>query len=135
MRMILIFIFIVSYYEINYFPNKCLHFFILVYNIPMLIKKININPNLKVKQMATIIINDVQVDSSAQIEFKQNPKRSGSKAHSRYDRYQVATTLDEFFEIVNAADDCKKYARADLRYDHEHGFLIIPTEETDEIES
>ena len=88
-----------------------------------------------VKQMTTIIINDKKVESSDSIEFKANPKRSGSKAHARYELYQKATTLDEFFEIVAANESLKKYARADLRYDQEHGFLILPTEEEEVIEN
>lgn len=69
-----------------------------------------------------ILINAVKVTSDMTIEYVANPKRAGFKAHARYANYMAATTVDEYMELT--ADE-PKYARPDLRYDEEHGYLII----------
>ena len=81
----------------------------------------------------SIIINSVKVDDTMTIEFVSNPKRPGFKAHARYELYGVATTIAEFFEIVNENELLKKYGRADLRYDEEHGHLKIFNEDGEQI--
>lgn len=72
----------------------------------------------------SILINAVKVDETTVFEYKTNPKRAGFKAHARYERYQHATTLAEYNEIMSSDAD-KKYAKPDLRYDEEHGHLKL----------
>jgi hypothetical protein len=70
--------------------------------------------------MKEYTINGTKVNEDTEIEFVSNPKRPTFKSHARYEDYQVATTIGEYFEIAD-----KKYAKADLRYDEEHGHLTI----------
>lgn len=67
-----------------------------------------------------ILINATKVTDENTLEFVPNPKRQGFKAHARYEEYMSATTVSEYFELAD-----KKYARADLRYDEEHGHLKV----------
>ncbi len=68
----------------------------------------------------THTINGTKVEDGFTIEFIANPKRSGFKAHGRYEIYQSATTIEEYIELAD-----KKYAKADLRYDEAKGYLTI----------
>ena len=76
------------------------------------------------------VVNGVKIDSSTELKFKPNPKRPGFKAHARYEQYQTATTLEEYLDLADP-----KYAKADLRYDMEHGHIeVVESEETEELE-
>lgn len=44
---------------------------------------------------------------TARIRVKQNPKRAGSAAWERYNRYQKATTKQEYFDLGNGGGDWK----------------------------
>ena len=66
------------------------------------------------------LINAIKVENETAIKFIPNPKRPGFKAHERYEKYSSAKTIAEYFELSE-----KKYSRADLRYDEEHGYLQI----------
>ena len=70
--------------------------------------------------MTTLVINGYKVTSETKIQFKANPKRPGFKAYDRYETYSQAETLGEYLELAE-----KKYSKADLRYDEEHGYLIL----------
>lgn len=69
------------------------------------------------------LINAVKIDENTRFEFKPNPKRSGFKAHARYEAYQKATNLQEYLDINEEIDS--KAGNADLKYDEEHGFLAL----------
>ena len=71
-----------------------------------------------------VLINAVKVDETTVFEYVSNPKRAGFKAHARYERYQAATTLEEYNEIMSSDED-KKYAKPDLRYDEDNGHLKL----------
>ena len=77
-----------------------------------------------------LLVNDVKVDENTRIDFAPNPKRSSGKAWARYEVYCTAATVGEYFDLANS-----KYAKADLRYDHEKGFLIFTNEELDDAET
>lgn len=66
------------------------------------------------------VINGTKLEEGYTIEYVTNPKRPGFKAHARYELYCGATTLEEYLETAD-----KKFAKADLRYDEEHGYLKI----------
>lgn len=68
-----------------------------------------------------VVINAVKIDETTTLEYATNPKRPGFKAHARYEQYSAATSIKEYFELC----DEPKYARADLRYDEEHGHLKL----------
>ena len=70
-----------------------------------------------------ITLKAKKVTSDSKLEWKANPKRPNSNAYKRYEEYGSATTLAEFFEMAE-----KKFARADLRFDWEHGHLSIDGE-------
>jgi len=67
-----------------------------------------------------MLINDVKVDENTEILYVKNPKRTNGKAWFRYEMYQDANTIGEYLETAE-----KKYAKADLKYDHAKGFLTI----------
>lgn len=67
-----------------------------------------------------LLINDVKVDAATEIEYRANPKVPNKKAWSRYEMYQTAKTIGEYLEMTE-----RKYAKADLKYDHAKGFLTI----------
>ncbi len=48
---------------------------------------------------------------------KENPKRKGSQAHSRFQKYMKAKTVAEYLKLGGT--------RADLRYDESKGFIEI----------
>lgn len=65
-----------------------------------------------------ININGQNVENSTKIKFvSENPKRRGSKAHTRFTKYMKAKTVAEFLKLGGL--------RADLRYDSEHEFVKI----------
>lgn len=71
-----------------------------------------------VAQVAVAVnIGELNVSNDCKIECAANPKRAGSKAHTRYAAYEKATTIGEYLE--------RGGLRADLRYDLLHGFLIV----------
>ena len=72
--------------------------------------------------------NGQVVEKDTKIEYKSNPKRPNSKAHTRYERYQEAKTVEEYIELMGEAD--KRYIMPDLRHDHDKGFLGIYDKET-----
>ena len=72
----------------------------------------------------SVVINGVKAEFATAIEYVSNPKRVGKKAWSRYESYQEATTIEEYFNLTE-----KKYAMADLRYDLDHEFLTILEDE------
>lgn len=76
----------------------------------------------------TIQINGTNVETTTTIEFKPNPKRPGFKAHSRYETYSKAETIGDYLEMAD-----KKYAKADLRYDEENGYLAIFNEDGEQV--
>jgi len=63
-------------------------------------------------------INGVNVSNETKIEYiDRNPKRKGSKAHARFQKYMTAKTVAKFLELGGL--------KADLRYDSEKGFVEI----------
>jgi len=71
-----------------------------------------------VAQVAVAVnIGELNVSNDCKIECAANPKRAGSKAHTRYAAYEKATTIGEYLE--------RGGLRADLRYDLLHNFLIV----------
>jgi len=62
-------------------------------------------------------INGINVGNECHIKCASNPKRPGSKAHMRYEAYAKATTVKEYLEMGGL--------KADLRYDHDKGFLEL----------
>ena len=71
------------------------------------------------------LINNVKVEDDYTLEYAANPKRNGCKAWTRYETYSQYETVGEYLKKCALDDSMKKYARADLRYDHEHGHLKI----------
>ena len=67
-----------------------------------------------------ILVNSVKVDETMKMEYISNPKRIGFKAHARYEEYMSCESIEEYMEMCDV-----RYARPDLRYDEEHGFLRI----------
>ena len=74
-----------------------------------------------------ILVNGIKVDSETELNYSSNPKRVGFKAHARYEEYEDCQTL---FQYLYVADP--KYAKADLRYDQEHGHLEIVSDDTED---
>lgn len=68
-----------------------------------------------------ITLRGIKVTEESRLAYKPNPKREGSKAYVRFETYREAESLTEYFDMVPE----KKYARADLRYDWEHGHFAI----------
>ena len=71
-----------------------------------------------------ILVKNKKVTDETPIQFKQNPKRQGCNAWHRYEQYQTAETIGEYFELAPE----KKFARADLNFDFQHGHLTIDGE-------
>ena len=65
--------------------------------------------------MKEFLIGAVKVNGDTTISYVANPKRSGSKAHARYEEYQAAATIQEALDLGAT--------KADLKYDAEHQFL------------
>ena len=74
----------------------------------------------------SVVINGVKAELATAISFIANPKRSGKKAWTRYESYGSTTTIGEYLEMTDP-----KYAMADLRYDHDHGFLTFVMDDED----
>lgn len=70
----------------------------------------------------SILINGVKLEKDMVMSYVDNPKRSGFKAHARYELYKNAASIEEYMEICEGDI---KYAKPDLRYDEEHGYLLI----------
>lgn len=62
-------------------------------------------------------INGLNVGDECHIECAPNPKRPGSKAHSRYEAYAKSSTVKEYLDNGGL--------KADLRYDHNKGYLTV----------
>ena len=75
--------------------------------------------------MSDYIINDTKVETDEQLHYIANPKRAGKKAHARYELYKEATTLEEYFAIIDENEIKRAVAKADLRYDLSKGYLKI----------
>ena len=73
-----------------------------------------------------LTINDVEVSNDDEVSFNQtaNPKREGSKAHSRFAKYMKSETVESYL----AAGGTK----GDLKYDWDKGFIDIGEIERDE---
>lgn len=69
-------------------------------------------------------LNGVEINELTEISYSANKKRPSGKAYARYELYSKATTIGEYYEIADP-----KYATADLKYDHEHGFLTLVDED------
>jgi len=69
---------------------------------------------------------------SQQICFDRvNPKRIGTAAFTRYERYKCAQTFREYFEIVKAGpSEDSKYARVDLQNDINKGLCRLESNKT-----
>ena len=67
-----------------------------------------------------VVLKGKKVTSEDVLMYKPNPKREGSMAHGRYGAYEEVETLEAYFECAE-----KKFARADLRFDWEHGHLAV----------
>lgn len=78
------------------------------------------------------VINTFKVEDDTRIEYAPNPKRNGSKAHARYEIYSQATTVREYLDLMQD-DEVRKYAKADLRYDEEKGYLKIFDEDGNQL--
>lgn len=74
-----------------------------------------------------VVLKAKKVTSEDVLMYKPNPKREGTNAHARYAAYEEVETLDDYFEAAE-----KKFARADMRYDWEHGHLSINGEKYEE---
>lgn len=72
------------------------------------------------KKATELFINGVKVTSTTKIEYSANPKRKGSMAHTRYEKYQAATTIGEYQKLNDS-----KYSMPDLRHDLSKEFLTI----------
>jgi len=57
--------------------------------------------------------------TSTKITFnvKSNPKREGSKAHARFDKYMAAKTVAEYMDLGGT--------KGDLKYDEEKEFITV----------
>jgi len=67
-----------------------------------------------------ITVNGVAMTDETVICYIANPKRAGSAAAERYEAYQSVQTIGEYFEVAE-----KRHAKADLRWDHDKGFLKV----------
>ena len=69
---------------------------------------------------ANLIINGEKCGPDTLLVYVSNPKRKGSKAHARYESYAAATSVQEALDLGAV--------RADLKYDAEHGYLMLVEE-------
>ena len=65
-----------------------------------------------------ITVNGIKLLPDTKVSYAPNPKRRGSMACDRYEKYCKAKTVEDYFRI------CKDhshglYTRRDLRYDYE----------------
>ena len=54
-----------------------------------------------------------------------NPKRKGSKAHAVFEYYRVGETVAELVARLVADGLPKSHATADVRYNVEHGYIVV----------
>lgn len=71
-------------------------------------------------KLIEMAINGTKVTGTTKIGYIDNPKRKGSMAHTRYAKYQAATTITEYLKLNDG-----KYAMPDLRHDLSKEFLTI----------
>lgn len=81
------------------------------------------------EQQIVTTINGVNVPANAKIKFtsNKNPKREGSKAHARYQKYMGCKTVQEYLE--------RDGTKADLKYDWDKGFIEIDGVQRESTES
>ena len=72
------------------------------------------------KKVTELFINGVKVTGTTKIKYAANPKRKGSMAHTRYEKYQAATTIAQYQKLNDS-----KYSMPDLRHDLSKEFLTI----------
>ena len=70
-------------------------------------------------------VNGKKLTPGIRITYIPNPKRPGSMAHARYEKYQKAKTFGQYLKLNQG-----EYAMPDARWDLERGFLIILREKT-----
>ncbi|CAK0853099.1 unnamed protein product, partial [Prorocentrum cordatum] len=77
-------------------------------------------PTMPPKQVT--LHDNLVVDRDQPVQYVQeNPKKSGGKSYERYERYKVARTIGQAFDL--------DAVRGDIFYDHKHGFLkLLPKE-------
>ena len=76
--------------------------------------------------MTQLTISGYRIDDQTTFEYKSNPKRVNCAAWKRYENYQEATNIEEYLELTK---ENSKFAKADLRYDVEHGHLKLIDED------
>jgi len=81
--------------------------------------------NAKVEKPAVVeaveyVVNSVKLTDDTKIVFKANPKRNGSAAHGRYEKYQKAVTFGEYRKLNEG-----KFQMADARHDISKKFLTV----------
>lgn len=64
------------------------------------------------------VVNTTKFTEDTPVKFVANPKRKGSKAHTRYEKYSKASTWGEYLKLSDS-----KFAMADARYDMSKEFL------------
>jgi hypothetical protein len=67
--------------------------------------------------MNEVTKSEVVENVSIKWNVKENPKRKGSQAHSRFAKYMKAKDVNEYLKLGGT--------RADLRYDEMKGFLTL----------
>jgi len=77
----------------------------------------------------SLVINGIKVEDDTKLVYKSNPKRKGFMAYDRYEVYSFAQTLAEYLDMSES-----KYAKADLRFDNEKGYLEFVLSDTDDTE-
>jgi len=70
------------------------------------------------------VINGRNLDDSTAVVYVTNPKRQNSNAGRRYELYQKAKTIGEYFKIFEDTKSLdRKFALPDLRHDELKGFI------------
>ena len=59
-----------------------------------------------------------------------NPKRKGSASYYRYNKYKLATTISQMYELTEKKS--RSRITADLKYDYSKGFITFPEHEPDD---
>lgn len=72
-----------------------------------------------------MILNGEKVNSSTTLTYVANPKKTGSLAYARYEKYSKFNTIEEYITKCAKSAILKSYARADLRWDHDKGFIEL----------
>jgi hypothetical protein len=82
-------------------------------------------PEAKAKK-ARYAPTSVLVDTAIITVVKANPKRAGTKAHGRYEKYhRVGQSVAEYIAAYKANNEAGMLARNDLRWDLEHGHIEL----------